>query len=194
VKSRLATRSAPNPLDPWVGESILAATLSVQKALVDGESLAVLWPTIAGGLLIVFSMWWLYFYKPVHHLLDSLPHAFRWGYGHSIIFSAGAAVGAGLGVSVDYATHHAEIGHVGAGRAVAVPVAVFVLSLWFLHHEPGERELPFMGPLAAVLVLLTPFTGHAVLLSGLILSLLLAFRLLMVYRRGMVSRAPRTPQ
>ncbi len=73
-------------------------------------------------------MWWMYFDRPVHDLLTSLTKAIVWGYGHYLVFAAAAAVGAGLAVSVDQATHHAKVSAAGAGFAVAVPVAVFVCA------------------------------------------------------------------
>ena len=84
-----------------LGESILAATIAVQAALSSGEALSSLVPLIVGGLLIVYSMWWMYFDRPVHDLLTSLRKAIIWGYGHYFVFASAAAVGAGLAVSVD---------------------------------------------------------------------------------------------
>jgi low temperature requirement protein LtrA len=165
-----------------LGESILAATVAVQAALASGEALATLAPIIVGGLLIVYSMWWFYFDRPVHDLLNSLRKAIVWGYGHYLVFGAAAAVGAGLAVAVDEATHHAKIGSIGAGAAVAVPVAVYMLSLWFLHDRPEYGRTRLFGALAAVIVLLTPFTGHAVPLTGMILAGLVALKLVMVKR------------
>ena len=52
-----------------LGESILAATVAVQSALASGEALPALLPLIGGGLLIAYSMWWMYFDRPVHDLL-----------------------------------------------------------------------------------------------------------------------------
>jgi low temperature requirement protein LtrA len=163
-----------------LGESILAATVAVQAALASGEALATLAPIIVGGLLIVYSMWWFYFDRPVHDLLNSLRKAIVWGYGHYLVFAAAAAVGAGLAVAVDEATHHAKIGSIGAGAAVAVPVAVYMLSLWFLHDRPEYGRTRLFGAFAAVIVLLTPFTGHGVLLTGMILAGLVALKLVMV--------------
>ena len=100
-----------------LGESILSATLAVQSALSSGEALPALTPLIIGGLLIVFSMWWVYFDRPVHDLLTSFRKAIVWGYGHYLVFAAAAAVGAGLAVNVDYATHHSKIGAAAAGRS-----------------------------------------------------------------------------
>ena len=106
------------------------------------SALCELLPIIVGGLLIVFSMWWMYFDRPVHDLLTSLRKAIVWGYGHYFVFASAAAVGAGLAVNVDQATHHAKIGAVGAGAAVAIPVAIFLICLWVLHDRPEYRQTP----------------------------------------------------
>jgi low temperature requirement protein LtrA len=164
-----------------LGESILAATTAIQSALASGEALSNLTPLILGGLLIVYSMWWLYFHRPVHDLLTNLRKAFIWGYGHYFVFASAAAVGAGLAAAVDAATHHAKIGLVGAGFAVAIPVATFLICLWLLHDRPEYQKTRMSGPAAAVLVLLTPFTDMAVPLIGLILAALVAVKLV-VYR------------
>jgi len=160
-----------------LGESILAATVAVESALASGEALAALAPIIVGGLLIVYSMWWIYFDRPVHDLLTSFRTAIVWGYGHYVVFAAAAAVGAGVAVAVDHATDHASVSAVGAGAAVAIPVAVYLLCLWFLHDRPEYRQTRALGPMAAVMVLLTPFTGYAVPLTGVILAALVAVKL-----------------
>ena len=162
-----------------LGESILAATVAVQAALASGEALSTLLPVIIGGLLIAYSMWWMYFDRPVHDLLTSLTKAIVWGYGHYLVFAAAAAVGAGLAVSVDQATHHAKVSAVGAGFAVALPVALFVVCLWYLHDRPEYRRTRWFGPIAAGLVLLTPFTGFAVPLTGVILASVVGIKLVM---------------
>ncbi|HEX5109660.1 MAG TPA: low temperature requirement protein A [Vicinamibacterales bacterium] len=188
-----------------LGETILAATMAVRSALDMGETFSTLAPLIIGGLLIVFSMWWYYFDRPVHDLLTSLRKAVVWGYGHYFVFAAAAAVGAGLTVAVDHAAHHENgrtvsvaglaaagagarseatgvdaLGPVGAGAAVAIPVATYVLSLWFLHDRPEYRQTRAYGPIAAALILLTPFSGHAVLLTGIVLASTLAVKLLVL--------------
>jgi low temperature requirement protein LtrA len=165
-----------------LGESILAATVAVQSALASGEALSALLPLIIGGLLIAYSMWWMYFDRPVDDLLTSLGKAIRWGYGHYVVFAAAAAVGAGLAVSVDEATHHAKIDAGGAGAAVAIPVATFLICLWFLHDRPEYRQTRWYGPVTAALILLTPFTGYAVPLTGAIMTSLVALKLVVLRR------------
>jgi low temperature requirement protein LtrA len=163
-----------------LGESVLAANLAIQSALASGEVLVALAPTIVGGLLILYSMWWLYFDRPVHDLLTSLPKAFQWGYGHYLVFAAAAAVGAGLAVTVDHVTHRAHVGPIAAGAAVAIPVVVYLSTLWVLHYRPDHRRTRWLGPVTAVLVLLTPFTGQAVPLTGVILAAMVAVKLVML--------------
>jgi len=162
-----------------LGESILAATVAVQSALASGDALSSLTPIIVGGMLIVFAMWWVYFDRPVHDLLTSFRKAFVWGYGHYVVFAAAAAVGAGLAVAVDQATGRAKVGEVAAGAALAVPVAVYLLCLWFLHNRPEYRRTRMLGPIAAVLILLTPLTGQAVPMTGAILTALVGVKLVM---------------
>jgi low temperature requirement protein LtrA len=169
-----------------LGESILAAALAVQQALSAGERFAVLAPIILGGLLIVYGLWWLYFDHTVDDLLTTLPKAIVWGYGHYVIFGSVAAVGAGLAVAVDHATGHGHPSDVAAGAVVAVPVAVYLVCLWRLHRRPGPGQSAWLGPAVAALVLLTPFTGQPVLMTGLIVAGLLGVKLVLrgAARRG----------
>ena len=161
-------------------------SLAMQSAIQTGDVSGELVPIIAGGLLIVLSMWWLYFDQPVHDLLTSTRTAFVWGYGHLLIFASAAAVGAGLAVSIDRATHHAEIGASGAGAAVAIPVAIYLMSLWALHQRPRATSLEqkIFPPVVVLLVLLTPISGQAVLATGLLLTVLLAIKLVGRHRAG----------
>jgi low temperature requirement protein LtrA len=163
-----------------LGESILAATLAVQAALASGERLLVLAPIIVGGLLIVYVMWWLYFYRAMHDLLRAhdLRKAIAWGYGHFAVFASAAAVGAGLAVAVDEATGQTTIGAGEAAAAVAIPVAIYVAALWALHYRAGERDNWWLGPSAAAATLAAPLAGRAAVpLVGILMASLLAAKL-----------------
>jgi low temperature requirement protein LtrA len=155
-----------------LGESVLSATFAVQSAFDTGHDRALL--SLAGaGIVIVFSIWWLYFDRPAHDLLTSLRRALIWGYGHYLIFASLAAVGVGLAVSVDYDIHVAHVSGVAAGYTVAVPVAVFLLVGWVLHVCPHQRgPVAAAYPVAAVLVLGTPFTPAPVHLTAAVLAAL----------------------
>lgn len=167
-----------------LGESILSATIAVQSALRSGEALGPLTPIIIGGLLIVYSMWWVYFDRPVHDLLTSLRKAAIWGYGHYLVFGSAAAVGAGLAVAVDHATHHAKVSTIAAGLAVTVPVSIYVLSLWFLHDRPEYGRTRAVGPIAAAIILLTTLTGQAVLLTGLTMAVMIGGKMVYLKKVG----------
>jgi len=109
-----------------LGETVLAATTGFQAVLDRNGVSAELLAVGIGGLLLAFAVWWLYFDHPGH--LTPTPHqAFRWGYGHVVVFLSLAALGAGVFVAAE-----AVVGgvrdRVGA-MAVAVPSAGFLLGL-----------------------------------------------------------------
>ena len=66
-----------------------------------------------------------------------------------------------------------------AGAAVAVPVAIYLLSIWVLHDvpRPQSRLRMALSPVAAGLVLLTPLTPQPILLTGLVVGGLLVAKL-----------------
>ncbi|MBW9275379.1 MAG: low temperature requirement protein A [Candidatus Thiodiazotropha sp. (ex. Lucinisca nassula)] len=160
-----------------LGESMLAAHAAI-VALIAQFNIALL-TSLVGGLLTLFAMWWLYFDEAEHNMLNTPTGAFLWGYGHFAIFASAAAVGAGLSVVTDQLQHNAEIGTLAANTCVAIPVATYLLALWFVHELPakltGCRLVQF--PIAALLISATPFWSHGVLLTGMILAVLLILRL-----------------
>jgi low temperature requirement protein LtrA len=161
-----------------LGESVSSATVAVRTALAEGDHFGDLLWLAGGGLVIVFALWWLYFDRSAHGLLTSLRTSMFWGYGHYFIFAAAAAVGAGLAVSVDYDTHHAEISRTLAGYAIAVPTAIYLIFVWLLHIRPHLRgPLVLAYPLVAVLILLTPFGPAPVQVIAVLLAALVAITL-----------------
>jgi low temperature requirement protein LtrA len=160
-----------------LGESILSATVAIQTVIGAGQPLSPLVPTIIGGLLIVYSMWWIYFDRPAHDLLTSFRRVLAWGYGHYAVFAAVAGVGVGLGVVVDQLTHSSEIGSSAAGLAVTIPAVVFLLCVWILHYRPAYRRTKWLGPTVAPFILLSSFTGQAVLSTGLLLAGVVAIKI-----------------
>ena len=73
----------------------------------------------------------------------------------------------------------AEVSAVTAGMAVAIPVAVYLMCLWVLHDRPEYRGTRLLGAGTAGLVLLTPYTGYAVPLTGAMLAALVGTKLVM---------------
>uniref|UniRef100_A0AAU2JQV7 Low temperature requirement protein A n=1 Tax=Streptomyces sp. NBC_00049 TaxID=2903617 RepID=A0AAU2JQV7_9ACTN len=154
-----------------LGETIAAATVAVKSALEEHEALDVLLPMAAGGLLIVFAAWWIYFAVPMHEHLTSNRVAIPWGYGHLLIFASGAAIGAGIEVAVEHTVGQAHISQLAANAAVTVPTAVFLFMVWLLHSRHFKRGLAqqLVLPLSALVTLACTWTGtYAVLWTGLV--------------------------
>jgi low temperature requirement protein LtrA len=153
-----------------LGESVLATAMAAQGALDAGDGTGHRLVLAGAGLVIVFGMWWLYFDRSAGELLTSRRMAFLWGYGHYLIFASAAAVGAGLAAAVD--------GHLSAraaGLAVAVPVAVYLVTVWVLHICPYQRGVVALAyPAAALLVLLAALSPVAVPLIAAVLAALVA--------------------
>lgn len=153
-----------------LGETISAATVAVQSALDESAALDTLVPIAAGGLLLVFAAFWIYFAVPIHQYLTSNRQAFLWGYGHYVILGSAAAIGAGIEVAVEQATHHAHLSTRAASFAVTLPTALFMTTVWLVHsrHFKQGTAQQLVLPAGAVLVLAASFAGHwAVPLAGL---------------------------
>jgi low temperature requirement protein LtrA len=153
-----------------LGESVLAASLAIQGVLGAGGVTFELVAVIIGSLLIVYSMWWIYFDRPEEHLLDSVPTAIAWSYLHLPIFAAVAAVGAGLVVAIEETAGHAHLGRLAVGTAVGAPLVVYLLSLWALYarvlRDPFHQ---LVVPAAIALIIGAIFTPAPVLAIGLVL-------------------------
>ncbi|KDN85308.1 low temperature requirement protein A [Kitasatospora cheerisanensis] len=159
-----------------LGETVAAATVAIQTALDEHRAVSELLPIAAGGLLICFGAWWIYFAEDAHPYLRSVRQALPWGYGHYLIFASAAAVGAGLEVAVEHAVGAAHISDLAANAAVTVPTALFLFTVWALHsrhHKHGVAQL--ILPLAALSVLAaTPAGAAGVPVAGLLVALAVA--------------------
>lgn len=172
-----------------LGETIAAATVAVKSAVDEHDALGELLPIAAGGLLIVFSAWWIYFVVPIHGHLRSSGQAFLWGYGHYLIFASAAAIGAGLEVAVEQTVGKAHISTLSASAAVTLPTALYFLSVWALHSRYFKIGIAqqLVLPTTALLVILCTFLGDwAVLASGIVSALAVAVGVVLTTR--MVGR------
>ncbi|MED7826573.1 low temperature requirement protein A [Streptomyces chiangmaiensis] len=167
-----------------LGETVAAATMAVQRALDRGSSTELL-PIAAGGLLIVFAAYWIYFVVPIHEHLSGGTSAFRWGYGHYLVFSTAAAIGAGLQVAIEHVGGEAHIGTATAAASVTVPAAGFVFFTWLLHarhYKPSLGQQAVL-PLTAAAILACTFAGSwAVLCAGAVAALSVVASLSVRYR------------
>ncbi|MFJ9706252.1 low temperature requirement protein A [Streptomyces sp. NPDC101234] len=144
-----------------LGETIAAATAAVKSAVAEHDALGELLPIAAGGLLIVFSAWWIYFVVPIHGHLRSNRQSFLWGYGHYFIFASAASIGAGLEVAVEEVVGKAHISTQAASAAVTLPTALYLLTVWALHSRHFKIGIAqqLVLPVTALLVICCTFLG-----------------------------------
>ncbi|MGW4212649.1 low temperature requirement protein A [Lentzea sp. NPDC004789] len=136
-----------------LGESILSATTAFQQGFDSGINLVSL---AAAGLIIVFSVWWIYFEAPTH--LHSMKKAFLWGYAHLFILGSIAALGAGLAASVDHDLHLSHAPGTAIAAFTTVPLAIFFLCVWYVQDCPGQAgPRKYLLPLGSVAVLAATF-------------------------------------
>ena len=160
-----------------LGEAVAAATVAVKSGVEENDALGDLLPIAVGGLLIVFSAWWIYFAVPIHGHLRSNRQSFLWGYGHYLIFASVAAIGAGLEVTVEDTVGEAHISTLAASAAVTLPTALYLLTVWALHsrHFKVGTVQQLVLPTTALLVIVCTFLGDwAVLAAGLLSALAVA--------------------
>jgi len=142
-----------------LGEGILGTVASI-NALVHGEAG---WTVEAGvvafaGVGLIFATWWTYFAIPWGHVLQlHRERAFAWGYGHMVIFAALAAIGGGLHVAALFLEDETSLDTTGAVLSTAIPLAVYIATLYLLYatftHHADPFHLGLLAATAAVLVL-----------------------------------------
>ncbi len=133
-----------------LGEVILATTQAISGTL-DGHGLEVqLLLLVLGALVLVFSMWWVYFKRP---MVDALSQetAFVFGYVHYFVFASAAAVGACLAMLVDVVEHHARVAPGMAVLLLAGSVSVYLLVIAGIHSL-ADASLSTAVPALAVVV------------------------------------------
>ncbi len=161
-----------------LGEVILATTQAISGTIDAGGLDTQLMLLILGSLLLVFSMWWIYFKAPV---VDEVTRrtAFVFGYAHYFVFASVAATGATLAVLVDVLHHDAHLGHQTALMMLAAPVTVYLVTVSGLHSLAEGMPSTAVPALVAValvwaVALLAPEAGLGVLLVGAVLAVSLA--------------------
>ena len=188
-----------------LGEVILASVQAVQGALaapavtpsagheptgVSGGISGSLAMLVVGGLLLVFSLWWLYF-KREHADLIGQGRRITWvfGYVHIIVFASVAAVGAALAAAVDVVQHAGSASPRTVALALAVPIALYALTLAGLHAA-ADRDRSvllaagLMSAAAVAVALLGLDMGLTVLLIGLVAAAAVVQHIVASHRRA----------
>jgi low temperature requirement protein LtrA len=106
----------------------LSAVVSAQGWTFDAAFVAV------AGIGLTFGMWWTYFVVPQADLLHAhRERSFWFGYFHIVVFGAIVATGAGLHAAAYYIENHSKLGSAETVLSVAIPVAVYVASVYGLY-------------------------------------------------------------
>ncbi len=71
--------------------------------------------------------------------------AYKWAYGGMPVFAAIAATGAGLHVAALVLEHKAHIGTVAAVLALAIPVGIYLLGIYWLYSVLYDERHWFHG-------------------------------------------------
>ncbi len=173
-----------------LGESVLSGSVALGAALDGSTGLGEVWGIAVGGLLVVFSLWWIYFARSAEGLLTDAKVAFRWGYGHLVVFASAAAVGAGLAAAVDSALGVSSVSERAAGAAVTVPVALYLTTVYALHlrpHDPTRTKGVTIG-VGVLAVLASTWTPQPVLVAGIACATTMAVSTYVVARQQAQSR------
>ncbi len=118
-----------------LGEIMLAIVTALRKSAGDITLMNPLLHVAICAAVITFSLWWAYFSREEHLQTQELRRVLMWGYGHVIVFAAAAALGAGFIVLIDVLTAHAQVGVRTGDIAVAIPLALYLIGLWFIRDR-----------------------------------------------------------
>ncbi|OBI79852.1 low temperature requirement protein A [Mycobacterium sp. E740] len=134
---------------------------------------------VVAGIGLTFGMWWTYFLLPQAELLHARrDRSFWFGYLPIVTLGAIVATGAGLHAAAYYIDHHSELSSVGTVLAVAVPVGVYVVSVYLLHALMVRRvaawHVLLIGLTAAVLGLAVWLAATGVSMANCLLVVTLA--------------------
>ncbi|MFE6735308.1 low temperature requirement protein A [Microbacterium sp. NPDC057650] len=153
-----------------LGETILASANAVIGALDKVESTWSLISIAALTLISAASMWWIYFWPPHHRAITTLRGSIRYGYVHYFVLAAAAAFSVGIELQIDMLTKPGEVEPLVAAFAVAIPIAVFLLAIWWIAiRANADRLVNIVVPGGAVLVLVDALLPLPVALTTVIL-------------------------
>ena len=148
-----------------LGESVFASTTALQIGITENGITVELAVIAVAGLVLLFTLWWLYFAEPAGEgLVAHRERSYIWGYGHYLMFASLAAIGAGLEVTVESAGGHVAASPTLVCLAVAVPVSIFLVVLWAIHAPIVDRVVvhPAAIAVAVVGILIVPSSAPSI--------------------------------
>ncbi len=158
-----------------LGESLLGSANAIFEALHEDADLGPLLAVATLAFVTTAALWWIYFWPPHHRAITSLGSSLRYGYVHYLVFAAAGALSAGIEVEIDVLTDHSELSDVAAAFTVTVPVALFVLGIWWIAlRDHADRVANTVVPVGALLVLLDPVLPIPFALTSIVLVVVVA--------------------
>jgi len=139
-----------------LGEGVVGTVaLLSAKVAAEGWTVGAVLVGVA-GVGLTFGMWWIYFAVPSSVLLHAdRSRAIPLNYTHIPVFCSIVATGAGLHAAAYYIDHHSALGRVGTVLAVAIPVGLFIGSIFLLYAllvDDWERFHTLLLTLSAVVL------------------------------------------
>ena len=178
-----------------LGESVAAATVAIGQAAGSDGLFGDLLLLALGGLLCVFSLWWIYF----DFTSGSAPARERrsqylWGYLHYLVFASLAALGAGLALCAAWLSdpEHVTIDARGIALVVGVSVSAFLLSIAAIESltETDYERWEILAKVAASASMILVATAEpwlslpgSIMSMGIVLAALVALGAIVQHRR-----------
>jgi low temperature requirement protein LtrA len=127
-----------------LGEGVVGTVASLSAVVsAQGWSFDAVFIVVA-GIGLTFGMWWSYFVMPQAELLRAhRERSFWFGYLPIVMYGAIVATGAGLHVAAYYIEHHSKLSSLETVLAVAVPVGLYIVSIYALYSVIVRRISPF---------------------------------------------------
>ena len=137
-----------------LGEGVVGTVAAISAVVEESGWTSDIALVSLAGMGLTFGLWWVYYLLPSGRALEAdRSKSFVWGYAMMLAVAAAVATGAGLHVGAYYIEHKAHIGAFATVLTVAVPVSVFLLTLYALYAYLLQRVDRFHLVLLAVTAL-----------------------------------------
>jgi low temperature requirement protein LtrA len=162
-----------------LGEGVIGTVASLSAVVTaQGWSVDAVLVTVA-GIGLTFGMWWTYYSVPAADLLHAhRERSFWFGYLHLLIIGPIVATGAGLHVAAYYIEHHTKLGSVATVMSVAIPVAVYIATVYLLYmllvHAFDAFHVLLVALTAVVLVMSVALAAAGLSMAVCLLIVMLA--------------------
>lgn len=153
-----------------LGENLLASSNAIIESLHSGKELPQLVSIAALALVATAALWWIYFWPPHHTAIESFSASIKYGYLHYFVFAAAGLISVGIETLIDRVEHRSELFEWQAALTIAVPVAVFLLVVWWVAMaRHADAVVNTAVPVAAVAIVLSAWLPAAPVIMTLLL-------------------------